>query len=128
VDQSQDGYTSGYLQSIAVDSDGIVTGTYSNNQTKSLFVVGLANFTNLQGLEREGSNLYSATTDSGEPRIGTANNSGMGSIASGKLEQSNVDTATEMVNMITYQRGFQASSKVISTVDQMLSEVIQLKR
>ena len=128
VDQAQDGYASGYLQSVAVDSDGIVTGTYSNNQTKSLFVVGLANFTNLQGLEREGSNLYSATTDSGDPRIGTANNAGMGSIASGKLEQSNVDTATEMVNMITYQRGFQANSKVISTVDSMLSEVIQLKR
>lgn len=128
VDESQDGYASGYLQSVKVTSDGVVTGVYSNNQTKNLFVVGLANFTNLQGLEREGSNLYSKTSESGDPRIGTANSAGMGSIASGELEQSNVDTATEMVSMISYQRGFQANSKVISTVDQMLSEVIQLKR
>ena len=128
LDQSQDGYTAGYLQSIKVDSDGVVTGTYSNNQTKNLFVVGLADFTSEQGLRREGSNVYSKTPESGEPRIGTANSAGMGSIASGKLEQSNVDTATEMVNMISYQRGFQANSKVISTVDTMLSEVIQLKR
>ncbi|GFK94369.1 Flagellar hook protein FlgE [Fundidesulfovibrio magnetotacticus] len=127
-DEDQDGYASGFLQSIAIDSEGVVTGTYSNNQTKNLFVVALADFTNLQGLKREGSNLYSKTLDSGEPRVGTAGSAGLGSIASGKLEQSNVDTATEMVNMISYQRGFQANSKVISTVDSMLQEVIQLKR
>jgi len=128
ADESQDGYASGFLQSVSVDSDGVVSGKYSNNQTKNLFVVGLADFTNLQGLRREGGNLFSKTLDSGEPRIGTANTAGMGSIASGKLEQSNVDTATEMVNMISYQRGFQANSKVISTVDSMLQELIQLKR
>jgi flagellar hook protein FlgE len=127
-DQAQDGYASGFLQGISVTEDGVIVGSYSNNQTKNLFVVGLADFTNLQGLRREGGNLYSKTQESGEPRIGTANAAGMGSIASGKLEQSNVDTATEMVNMITYQRGFQANSKVITTVDDMLQEVIQLKR
>lgn len=127
-DSSQDGYASGYLQSIKVTSDGVVVGSYSNNKTKNLFVVGVADFTNLQGLHREGGNLYSKTQESGEPRIGQAGSAGMGSIASGKLEQSNVDTATEMVNMISYQRGFQANSKVISTVDTMLQEVIQLKR
>ncbi len=127
-DSSQDGYASGNLESIKVTADGVVVGSYSNNQTKNLFVVGLADFTNRQGLSREGGNLYSKTLDSGEPRIGTANAAGMGSIVSGKLEQSNVDTATEMVNMISYQRGFQANSKVISTVDSMLQEVIQLKR
>jgi len=127
-DESQDGYASGFLQSIQVTAEGVVVGSYSNNQTKNLFVVGMADFTNLQGLRREGSNLYSKTLDSGEPRIGTAGSAGLGSIASGKLEQSNVDTATEMVNMISYQRGFQANSKVISTVDTMLQEVIQLKR
>jgi len=126
--EAQDGYAAGYLQSISIDTDGVVTGTYSNNQSKNLFVVALANFTNLQGLKREGSNLYSKTLDSGEPLVGTAGNAGLGTIASGKLEQSNVDTATEMVNMISYQRGFQANSKVISTVDTMLQEVIQLKR
>lgn len=127
-DEDQDGFASGFLQGVSVTSEGVVVGTYSNNQSKNLFVVALADFTNLQGLRREGGNLYSKTIDSGEPRIGTAGSAGMGSIASGKLEQSNVDTATEMVNMISYQRGFQANSKVISTVDTMLQEVIQLKR
>ncbi|MFP5220850.1 MAG: flagellar hook protein FlgE [Acidobacteriota bacterium] len=127
-DEDQDGYASGFLQGVSITTDGVVVGTYSNNKTKNLFVVALADFTNLQGLRREGGNLYSKTLDSGEPRIGTAGSAGMGSIASGKLEQSNVDTATEMVNMISYQRGFQANSKVISTVDTMLQEVIQLKR
>ena len=128
LDESQDGYASGFLQSVSVTTDGVIVGTYSNNQTQNLFMVGLADFTNLQGLRREGSNLYSKTLDSGEPLVGTAGNAGLGTIASGKLEQSNVDTATEMVNMISYQRGFQANSKVISTVDSMLQEVIQLKR
>lgn len=126
--EDQDGYGSGFLQGVTVTSEGVVVGKYSNNQNKSLFVLGLADFTNLQGLNREGNNLFSKTMDSGDPRIGTAGNAGMGSVASGKLEQSNVDTATEMVSMITYQRGFQANSKVISTVDTMLQEVIQLKR
>lgn len=128
VEESQDGYAAGYLQDVKVTSDGVVEGVYSNNQTKNLFVLGLADFTNLQGLEREGKNLFSKTPASGDPRISTANTGGMGSIASGELEQSNVDTATEMVNMITYQNAFQANSKVITTINDMLTEVIQLKR
>lgn len=127
-DQAQDGYSAGYLLGVSVSSDGVVTASYSNSQTKDLFVLGLADFVNLQGLTREGNNLFGKSRDSGEPRIGRAGDAGMGTLASGQLEQSNVDTATEMVDMITTQRGFQASSKVITTVDTMLSEVIQLKR
>jgi len=128
ADQDQDGYTMGFLQDINVTGEGVVVGKYSNSRTKNLFVVGLANFNNLQGLRREGGNLFSKTMESGEARVGTAGTAGLGNIAAYKLEQSNVDTATEMVNMISYQRGFQANSKVISTTDTMLQEVIQLKR
>jgi len=127
-DQSQDGYSSGYLLGITVSSDGVVTGSYSNGEAMDLFIVGLADFVNLQGLSREGNNLYAATRDSGEPRIARAGEAGMGTLASGQLEQSNVDTATEMVDLITTQRGFQANSKVITTVDSLLAEVLQLKR
>lgn len=126
--QSQDGYTSGYLEDVSVSSSGVISGVYSNGQTMDLFILSLANFQNLQGLDREGDNLYSSTQSSGEPTIGQAGVAGLGTIASGYLEQSNVDTATEMVTMINIQRGFQANSKVITTVDTMLSEVIQLKR
>lgn len=128
LSQSQDGYASGYLMSISVDSDGIITGTYSNGQIEDLYVVGLATFANENGLEREGSNLYSATRDSGEAITGTANTSNYGSIESNTLEQSNVDMGTEMVKMITFQRVYDASSKVISTADTMLQTVIALKR
>ncbi|MGE4296410.1 MAG: flagellar basal-body rod protein FlgF [Desulfovibrionaceae bacterium] len=126
--QSQDGYTFGYLQNIEVDAEGIISGTYSNGEILELFQVALYNFANLQGLEREGGNLYSATRDSGDELVGAANSNGLGSIASNSLEQSNVDLAREFVNMITTQRGFQANSKVITTTDSMLSDVINLKR
>ena len=126
--RSQDGYAAGYLLDISVSEDGVVVGRYSNSQITDLFILGLADFDNLQGLRREGNNLYSQTRESGAPRIGTANDAGMGTIASGRLEQSNVDTAEEMVRMIAIQRGFQANSKVITTVDAMLAEVIQIKR
>lgn len=128
IDSSQDGYSAGYLLDITVTDEGVVVGRYSNSQIQDLFILGLADFDNLQGLSREGGNLYSQTRESGEPRIGTADDAGMGTIASGYLEQSNVDTAEEMVRMITIQRGFQANSKVITTVDTMLAEVLQLKR
>ena len=93
-----------------------------------LWVLALANFTNLQGLSREGNNLYSATLDSGQGTTNRANTGSVGSISGNTLESSNVDMATEMVNMIVTQRGFEANSKTITTVDSMLSEVIQLKR
>jgi len=128
VFSSQNGYTSGLLTSLSVDADGVLTGTFSNGQTQKLWAIALANFTNLQGLSRQGSNLYAATLDSGQGTTNRANTGVAGSISGNTLETSNVDMATEMVSMILTQRGFEANSKTITTVDSMLSEVIQLKR
>jgi len=126
--QSQDGYTAGFLQNISVDRDGVITGKYSNGQVLQLFAVTLATFNNNYALYREGGNLFSETRSSGPPITGLANTGGKGSIASNSLEQSNVDLATEFVKMITTEKGFQANSKTITTVDQMLTVLIQLKR
>lgn len=128
VFSSQNGYTSGLLTSVSVDADGILTGSFSNGQTQKLWALTLANFTNLQGLSRQGSNLYASTLESGQGTTNRANTGSVGSISGNTLETSNVDLATEMVSMILTQRGFEANSKTITTVDSMLSEVIQLKR
>ncbi len=128
VFNSQDGYTSGTLTSVSVDSDGVLSGTFSNGQVLELYCLAMANFTNANGLDSVGGNLYAATLDSGQPVTGRADTGSLGSIASYSLETSNVDMAAEMVDMILTQRGFQANSKVITTVDTMLAEVIQLKR
>jgi flagellar hook protein FlgE len=126
--QAQDGYTAGFLQNISVDRDGVITGRYSNGQVLQLFAVTLATFNNNYALFREGGNLFSETRSSGPPITGLANTGGKGSIASNSLEGSNVDLATEFVKMITTEKGFQANSKTITTVDQMLTVLIQLKR
>ena len=126
--QSQDGYTFGFLQTVSVDRDGILTGRYSNGVAIELFQVTLYDFVNKWDMRREGSNLFSQTRESGEATPGPANANGLGSIASNSLEQSNVDMATEFVKMITTERGFQANSKVITTTDQMLQQVIMMKR
>ncbi|WP_461208783.1 flagellar hook protein FlgE [Desulfocurvus sp. DL9XJH121] len=126
--QAQDGYTFGFLQSVSVDRDGILSGRYSNGVQIELFQITLYDFVNKWDLRREGSNLYSQTRESGEAAPGPANSSGLGSISSNSLEQSNVDMATEFVKMITTERGFQANSKVITTTDNMLQTVVQMKR
>ena len=111
-----------------MDRDGVLHGVYSNGQTLDLFQITLYDFMAPQGLYHEGGNLYSETRDSGEPAVGPANSSGFGQVWSNSLEISNVDLAREFVNMITTQRGFQANSKTITTVDTMLETVIQMKR
>ncbi len=126
--QAQDGYASGFLLELSVDTNGVVTGRYSNGQVEDLWTLVLADFTNPDGLSRAGGNLFSMTRDSGEAVTGTANSGSFGSISSNTLEQSNVDMGTEMVKMITLQRVYDAASKVISTSDQMLQTVIGLKR
>ncbi|BBD08899.1 flagellar hook protein FlgE [Desulfovibrio ferrophilus] len=126
--QSQDGYTFGFLQNVSVDRDGILTGRYSNGVVIELYQITLYDFVNKWGMRREGSNLFSQTRESGEATPGPANANGLGSIASNSLEQSNVDIATEFVKMITTERGFQANSKVITTTDNMLQQVIMMKR
>jgi flagellar hook protein FlgE len=126
--QVQDGYGSGFLQDVAVDTDGVVTGNYSNGQVLYLARVALANFTNAWGLSREGGNLWAETRQSGQPLTGTPGTAGLGKIAPNSLEQSNVDLSTEFVNMIIQQRGFQANSRIITTTDDMMAELINLKR
>lgn len=126
--KSQDGYPPGTLQSVSVDEDGVLTGRFSNGQVQELYVLALADFASPWGLKRNGGNLFSQTRDSGEALIGRAKTGRLGSISGNSLESSNVDMANEMVEMIQTQRGFQANSKVITTTDTMLSEIIQLKR
>lgn len=126
--RDQDGYTFGFLQNISIDRDGILRGRYSNGQTIDLYQITLYRFNSPHNLRREGGNLYSQTADSGESAPGPANNNGLGKIHSNSLEQSNVDLATEFVRMITTQRGFQSNSKIITSTDEMLQQVIQMKR
>ena len=128
VFQASDGYGSGSLQGIDVDIDGVITGAYSNGQLLPLYKLSLANFQNLQGLLKEGGNLFRETRESGAPIINRPGTGGLASVAPNSLEQSNVDIAAEFVKMIVTQRGFQANSKIITVTDQMLAELINLKR
>ena len=128
VNQSQDGYSFGYLSTVHVDRDGILYGKYSNGETLALFQVALYDFISPHNLRREGGNLFSETRESGDATSGPANSMGLGSVYGNSIEQSNVDLATEFVQMITTQRGFQANSKAITTVDTMLETVISMKR
>jgi flagellar hook protein FlgE len=124
----QDGYTFGNLMDITFDQHGIMSGIYSNGVTLPLYQVVLYDFVAPQALRFEGGNLVSQTRDSGDPSWGAAGVNGFGTINSYMIEQSNVDLAKEMVNMITTQRGFQANSKVITTTDIMLETVVNMKR
>ncbi len=128
VFQSSNGYGSGDLNGVDVDTDGVITGIYSNGQLIELNRVALAKFLNTQELHKEGGNLYRETRDSGQAITAHPGTNGLGDISPNSLEQSNVDIANEFVKMITSQRGFQANSKIITTVDQMLSETISMKR
>jgi flagellar hook protein FlgE len=125
---SQDGYPPGYLQRISINNEGVITGNYSNGQITPLYQLTLARFNAPTKLHREGSNMYTETQDSGVPLTGAASTNGLGSITSNSLEQSNVDLGEQFVHMILYQRAFQANSRVITTSDTLLEEVLSLKR
>ena len=124
----QDGYTYGDLRSVYVSSDGVLSGTYSNGVTLQLYQITLHDFPSTQNLRREGGNLFTETRESGVPSQGAAGTGTYGTTHGNSLEQSNVDLSREFVNMITTQRGFQANSKSITTVDTMLETVIMMKR
>ncbi len=126
--QTQNGYYSGSLRSVSVDEDGIITGAYSNGQLVPLFQLALADFPTYWGLKKMGQNLYAESLASGQPMPGTPSTGTLGGITPGALEMSNVDLATEFVKMITTQRAFQANAKVITTSDEILSELINVKR
>lgn len=124
---AQNGFGPGTLQSFSIDETGGITGIFSNGQTRTLGQIALASFANPEGLERNGGNNYRASVNAGLPQVGTATQSGLGKISAGYLEQSNVDLSNEFTNMIITQRGFQANTKIVSTVDEMLNQLINMK-
>ncbi len=126
--QTSTGYGAGSLQNISVDIDGVITGQYSNGQVTPLFRVALGDFQNVQGLFKQGGNLFSETRTSGPVITNKPGTNGLGSIAPNSLEQSNVDIAAEFVRMITTERAYQANSKIVTTVDGMLGDTIAMKR
>ncbi len=125
---SQDGYGPGFLERLSISNEGIITGHYSNGQIIPHYQLTLARFNAPSKLHREGSNLYSETQDSGVALTGSPGINGLGKINSNSLEQSNVDLSNEFVHMILYQRAFQANSRIITTTDSMMEEVLSLKR
>ena len=125
---SQNGYGAGTLNGISIGSDGTITGSYSNGKDMNLWQIPVCRFTSEDGLHREGNNLFSATPEAGQMDMGVAGTENYGSIEAYATETSNVDMATEMVNMIITQRGFQSNSKVVTTADQMLQKAMELKR
>jgi flagellar hook protein FlgE len=126
--QSQDGYASGSLSAIQIGQDGTVSGVYSNGQTVAVGQLAIAKFASNDGLAQAGQNLWAATTASGDPALGAAGAGGRGALVTGSLEQSNVDIAAQFVDLIAHQRAFQASSKTITTADQMLQDLMQIKQ
>ncbi len=126
--QSQDGYTSGDLSGVKVGGDGVVSGVYSNGQTVAAGKLAIAKFRANEGLGKAGNNLWVATKESGEAALGAVGTGGRGAVVSGTLEQSNVNIAEQFVELIIHQRAFQANSKVITTADQMLQELMTLKQ
>jgi len=125
---SQDGFTMGYLEDFRIDQSGVITGIFSNGNTRSLGQLALASFTNPGGLEKNGENNYAVSINSGAPDIGPSGDAGKGKFQSGALEMSNVDLSETFTDMIVTQRGFQSNSKTIQTADQMLQELLTLKR
>ncbi|MCG1012438.1 flagellar hook protein FlgE [Tepidanaerobacter sp. GT38] len=124
----QDGYTAGTLTGITVDTSGVITGIFDNGRSWPLAQVAIANFDNPAGLIKAGQNMYRSSNNSGEPQIGESGTGGRGTIAPGYLEMSNVDLSEEFTQMIITQRGFQANSRIITASDEMLQELINIKR
>lgn len=125
---SQDGYSSGALQSFSIDNSGAINGVFSNGVIRKMATVALANFANSAGLVKEAGSFYSESRNSGEAYIGTTETGGRGRLLSGTLETSNVDLSQEFTDLITTQRGYQANARIITTSDELLQELLNLKR
>ena len=125
---SQDGYTGGDLVGIRIDQSGTLIGSFTNGRSFGLAQLATAKFTNNQGLMSDGSNIFSQSANSGDPIIGEASTGGRGFVQSSALEGSNVDLSRSLTNLIIIQRGFQANSKTITTSDQLLNTLLQLKQ
>lgn len=123
----QDGYTSGRLSGFNISADGTIIGRYTNGQSATLGQVVLANFTDPNGLQPLGNNLWSETATSGPALVGTPNSGSLGVLQSSAVEDSNVDLTAELVNMITAQRTYQANAQTIKTQDQVLQTLVNLR-
>ena len=123
-----DGRGYGNLVDLKINPDGTVQGIYDNGDRLDLAKVALADFQSPEGLERQGDALYAATDSSGKPLVDQPGTGARGSLMSGALEASNVDLGTELVTLIAYQRAFQANAKTVTTADEMMAEVTNLKR
>lgn len=124
----QDGYKAGNLEAFSLGADGSLVGSFSNGVRQVVGRVALARFTNPEGLEKAGDSSYVATANSGGAQVGQAGDAGFGSLVGGALEMSNVDLSQEFTNLIVAQRGFQANARIITTSDQVLQELVDLKR
>lgn len=125
---NQDGYGLGLLEKIAIDTAGNISGIFTNGVTRVLAQIMMADFNNQAGLRKAGRSLYQESPNSGDGIEGVAGETISGTITSGALESSSVDIAQEFTSMITAQRGFQANARIITTSDQMLDELVNLKR
>ncbi|TDN42856.1 flagellar hook protein FlgE [Curtobacterium flaccumfaciens] len=125
---SQNGSSAGSLQGYSISKDGTVVGTFSNGASLAIGRIALATFANPAGLEKTGASGYRATANSGNASVGAPGSPGVGQLASGTLEMSNVDLSQEFTNLIVAQRGFQANARIITTSDEVLQELTNLKR
>jgi flagellar hook-basal body protein len=125
---AQDGYAMGVLDNWTIGGDGVIVGSYSNGRTLPIAQVALAMFANPQGLSQVGETCFSETINSGSAQIGEPQSNGAGGIVGNTIEMSNVDLSEEFVNLIRAQRGFQANTRVVTTSDQVLEELINMKR
>ena len=128
VQQAQNGFGAGALQTFSVETNGMINGRFSNGQVRSLAQLALARFPDPLGLVRTGKNTFAESGTSGQPLVGAATSAGLGRILSSTLELSNVDLGEQFIDMIAAQRGFQANSRVITTSDEVLQELVNLKR
>ena len=124
----QDGYEMSYLESFKIDDSGTITGAYSNGERRTIGQIAIGAFVNPMALTKEGESLYTESNNSGMANIGAAGTQGKGKIYAGALEMSNVDLSETFTDMIVTERGFQANSRVVTTTDNMLQEILQLKR
>lgn len=126
--QTQDGASAATLTSMSFNDKGILTAVYNNGESRDIAQISIAKFENNEGLFKVGKNLFKESKSAGQPSLGKPGDGGRGEVLSKSIELSNVDIANEFVNLMTAQRNFQANAKTLTTADQMLQEVLQIKR
>src|SRR5262249_23689454 len=124
---TQNGAAPGSLSNVAIAADGTISAVFSNGKTTAVGQILLAQFNNVNGLVDEGGGMYAESTASGTLVLSTPGAAGSGQLTSGALEQSNVDLATELTKIITFQRGYEANSKIITVTDQIMQDTLNMK-